>query len=265
MYNSLQLIKRYLHYRFSASSGKGHGIHSPFVFDLITNVLQDKKIYDCYHEIETRRNILLHNQQVIVVTDFGAGSALIKSNKRKVKDIAASSLKSKKYAQLLFRVVKHYCPETILELGTSFGITTAYLAFGNLNAKIITCEGSPAIAKLARQGFEQLHLQNIELVEGDFEQTLPAVLSDLKSIGLAFVDGNHRKQPTLRYFAQLAGLSTPLTILIFDDIHWSLEMEEAWQEIKLDPRVTLTVDLFYFGIVFFNPGIKIKQDFIIRF
>ena len=207
----------------------------------------------------------MKDTQVINVEDLGAGSAVIKSNKRRVCDIARSSLRSKKNSQLLFRVVNHFQPQTILELGTSFGITTAYLASGNSNARIFTCEGAGSVANLARQGFHELGLKNIELVEGDFAQALPSVLSKLTTVDLAFIDGNHRKQPTLEYFAQLVNLSTKSTILIFDDIHWSREMEEAWAVIKQDPKVTLTIDLFFTGLVFFDPAFRTPQHFTIRF
>ena len=265
MYSSFQLAKKYLHYYITASNGKGHGIHSPFVFDFIIKVLNDKKKYDCYHLIEKRRAALLTDATIIEVEDFGAGSAVIKTNKRVVKDIARSSLKPKKFSQLLFRMVQYYQPEIIVELGTSFGITSAYLAAGNNNAKVFTCEGAKNIAAIAKQTFSNLHQENIELTEGDFTQTLPPLLAQLKNIDLAFVDGNHRKQPTLDYFTKLLNVSSSSTILIFDDIHWSAEMEAAWTEIQQHPAVTLTIDLFFIGIVCVNTDIKVKQHFTIRF
>ena len=265
MYNSLHLAKKYLQYYFSASNGKGHGIHSPFVFDFIKNVLRDKKEYDHYNVIETGRQKLLHQSAEIEVEDFGAGSGIIKTNKRRVSDIAGSSLKPKKYAQLLYRIVKYYKPEIIIELGTSFGITTAYLAAGNDNGKVYTIEGSAAIAGIAEKTFNRTGLKNIELTKGDINDTLPALLKKIKTIDLAFIDGNHRKKPTLDYFTQFINCSTQSSILIFDDIHWSREMEEAWSAIKLNPKVTLTVDLFFIGLVFLNPDIKNKQHFSIRF
>ena len=246
-------------------------MHSPFVFDFIKNVLKDKKKYDCYNKIETIRKELLSNNQIIEVEDFGAGSAIIKTNKRIVKDIAASSLKPKKYAQLLFRMVQYYKPsagsggQTILELGTSFGITTSYLASGNTAAAIYTCEGAAAIAAIAKNNFETLSLKNIHLTEGDFTQTLPGLLSQLKQIDFAFVDGNHRKEPTIEYFDKLLEYSTSSTILVFDDIHWSKEMEEAWALIRQHPAVTLSIDLFFIGIVFFNQDFKVARQFSIRF
>ena len=265
MYNSFQLTKKFFHYYLTASNGKGHGIHSPFVFEFITNILNDKKQYDCYDKIEVRRKILRKDPQEITVEDFGAGSAVIKANKRKVAAIAASSLKPKKFAQLLFRMVNYYRPQTIVELGTSFGITTAYLASANAGAKIFTFEGATAIAGIAQQNFNELGLKNIELVTGDFTQTLPSALSRLNEVDLAFIDGNHRKVHTLDYFYQLTNHSSPSTILVFDDIHWSKEMEEAWEQVKHAPGVTLTIDLFFTGIVFFNTDIKIPQHFRIRF
>ena len=179
--------------------------------------------------------------------------------------MATSSLLPRKYAQLLFRLVKNYQPQHIVELGTSFGITTAYLAAGNPGAKLITCEGVPSIATIAGKGFGELGLTNIELVEGDFAATLSPVLARLKNVDLAFIDGNHRKVSTLSYFHQLLQYSTSSTILVFDDIHWSKEMEEAWALIRQEPSVTLTIDLFFTGIVFFDGGIKIPQHFVLRF
>ncbi len=265
MFSKFQLAKKYLHYYFTASNGKGHGIHSPFVFDFITNVLNDKKKYDCYKKIENRRKELLHDTTVIEVEDFGAGSSVIKTNQRVVGDIAQSSLKPKKFSQLLFRIVNYYKPTTILELGTSFGITTAYLAAGNTNATVFTCEGANNIASIAQQTFEKLQLKNITVTKGDFENTLPFLLTQIKNIDIAFVDGNHRKVPTLNYFNQLLEISNPQTLLIFDDIHWSAEMEEAWMQIQQHPQVTLTIDLFFIGIVIINPAIKVAQHFKIKF
>ena len=265
MYSAFQLVKKYFKYYLSASNGKGHGIHSPFVFDFIINVLNDKKHYPDYDLIEARRQVLRNDETVIDVEDFGAGSAVIKTNKRVVKDIARSSLKPKKYAQLLYRIVKYYKPENIVEIGSSFGVTTAYLASANPKTKIFSAEGATAIAGIATQTFDILQLKNVELHKGDFKNSLPEILSKINFTGLAFVDGNHRKEATLQYFEALLKHSTIDTILIFDDIHWSEGMEAAWQQIKAHKAVTLSIDLFFIGIVFFNTRFKEKQDFVIRF
>ena len=235
------------------------------MFDFIQHVLNDKKVYPCYPVIEAKRKELLSNETEIEVEDFGAGSSVIKTKQRVVKDIAASSLKPKKYAQLLFRMAQYYKPETILELGTSFGISTAYLASAGNEPDVHTCEGASSIAAIAKQNFNELGLGNIHLTEGDFAGTLPPLLSQLDKIDLAFIDGNHRKEPTLEYFTKLLNHSTPSTIFIFDDIHWSAGMEAAWEEIKKHPAVTLTIDLFFIGIVILSADFNHKQHFSIRF
>lgn len=264
MYSRFQLAKKYLNYYLHASNSKGHSVHSPFVFDFIKNVLNDKRKYADYKKIEARRKELLNDTANIDVEDFGAGSGIIKTRKRQVKKVAASSLKPGKYAQLLYRMVKYYQPQNIVELGTSFGITTSYLAAGS-HATVYTLEAASSIAAIANQGFPKLGIKNIELIEGSFDKTLPGLLSRIPHPGLVFIDGNHRKLPTLDYFYQLINKSTSSTILVFDDIHWSREMEDAWSAIKADPAVTLTIDLFFIGIVLLRKDFKVKQHFLIRF
>ncbi|MEO6220031.1 MAG: class I SAM-dependent methyltransferase [Ginsengibacter sp.] len=265
MYSGFQLAKKFVHYYLTAKNGKGHGIHSPFVFDFVKNVLKDKKNYECYNIIEPLRKKLLNDNTIIAIEDFGAGSAIIPTNERKVSVIAKSSLKNKKFAQLLFRIAKYYQAETIVELGTSLGITTCYLASANGHSKVFTLEGSKAIGEIAKANFEKLNLYNISFIQDSFERSLPEILNKTKDIDLIFVDGNHRKKATLGYFAEALKKSTPSSIFIFDDIHWSEEMEGAWKIIKAHPSVTLTIDLFFIGIVFFNPDFKVKLDFIIRY
>ncbi len=265
MYSSFQLAKKFLQYYSNAKNGKGHGIHSPFIFDFVTHVLNDKKKYECYKKIEPLRQKLLNDNSIIEVEDFGAGSAVVPFKERKVNAIAKSSLKNKKFARLLFRIVRYYKPENILELGTSFGITTCYLACGNRNANVHTLEGSKEIAKIAQRNFESLALKNINLIEGNFDVTFKERLAKLKTVDLAFIDGNHRKEATISYFLSLLKKSSVDSVFIFDDIHWSGEMEEAWMQIKNNNAVKLTIDLFFIGIVFFNPDFIAKQHFAIRF
>jgi predicted O-methyltransferase YrrM len=265
MYSKRILLQKYLHYYFTASNGKGHGIHSPFVFDFVQNVLNDKRQFYTYTTIEYLRGILLNNQTTLHVEDLGAGSTVSKTQTRTVASIAKHAAKNKKLAQLLFRVAHFYQPSTILELGTSLGISAAYLASACPNAKLYSIEGSPEIAQLANANFRWLGLKNIYSNTGNFDAVLPTILQKTNRIDLAFIDGNHRKAPTLNYFHQLLSVTNPFSILIFDDIHWSQEMEEAWDIIKKHEQVTLTIDLFFIGLVFFRKDFKVKQDFVIRF
>lgn len=265
MYSPFQLALKYFQYYLNASNGKGHGVHSPFVFEFIAKVMNDKRHFYAYDKIEDLRSDLLLDKRMLIIEDFGAGSTVSKSNERKVKDIARSAVKQKKLGQLLFRMVDFYHLNTIVELGTSLGITTSYLASGNALGKAYTFEGANEIANIARENFLDLELNNIKLIEGNFDETLPLQLEQINSIDLAFVDGNHRKQPTIRYFEQLLEKANKNSIFIFDDIHWSNEMEEAWKYIQQHSSVTLTIDLFFIGIVFFRNEQKVQQHFSIRF
>ncbi len=265
MYSKLQLAFKYIQYWLRSSNGKGHGIHSPFVFDFVTNVLNDKRSFYCYNAIESLRKELSQNNETLTVEDFGAGSRVEHYQQRKISSIAASSVKPKKFSQLLFRMINHYQPLTILELGTSLGITTSYLASAKADAKVTTMEGAKAVANIAQHNFNKLHLQNIELITGNFDDVLPDILQKKSIVDFAFVDGNHRKEPTLSYFKQLLVKANEYSIFIFDDIHWSKDMDAAWSEIKACDAVTLSIDLFFIGIVFFRKENKEKQHFIIRF
>ncbi len=240
-------------------------MHSPFVFDFILNVLNNGKEYTPPASIEAIRNELLQNKTVLDIEDLGAGSRIHASKKKSVAQLAGAALKPKKYAQLLFRLVKHYGPRTIIELGTSLGVTTSYLAAAHPSTQVITIEGSEAIAEIAKDNFQKLQLSNIQSLQGNFDVVLPSVIHQLSSIDLAYVDGNHRYQPTLHYFEQLLEKTNNHSILVFDDIHWSEEMERAWEEIKAHPAVQYTIDIFFLGFVFFRKEFKVKQHFTIRF
>ncbi|MBK5273022.1 MAG: SAM-dependent methyltransferase, partial [Bacteroidia bacterium] len=160
MYSRTLLGLKYLRYYLTASNGKGHGIHSPFIFHFINNVLNDKNYYLEFDLIEDTRRELLKDQTDLFVEDFGAGSSLSKTNKRTIASIARNAAKHKKYSRLLFRIVKEYKPNTILELGTSLGISTSYLAAGLPSANVITIEGASEAANIARINFKKLQLQN---------------------------------------------------------------------------------------------------------
>jgi predicted O-methyltransferase YrrM len=265
VYSSFQLAKKYIHYYLTAHNGKGHGMHSPFVFEMITRVLNDRSREPVYKELEGLRTSLLRDPTEIVVQDYGAGSRLGATKTRKISSIAKAALKPPKFAELLYRIVKYYQPETILELGTSLGITTSYLAKANPEAKIITIEGSDAIAGVARANFEKLGIGNIRQVKGNFDEVLPHALCELSPVGLAYVDGNHLYAPTINYFHQILEHTANDSILIFDDIHWSREMEQAWRHIQRHHTVTTTIDLFFIGIVLIRNEFKERQHFTIRF
>lgn len=265
MYSPLQLTVKYLKHWITSSNGKGHGMHSPFVFEFITKILNDKTVYPEYEKVEALRSQLLKDDTVLNVEDFGAGSGIDKKNRRAISSIAKNAAKPKKFGQLLFRMVKYYQPATILELGTSLGITTSYLSLAQPEARLITMEGSKEIAEAAKRNFRNLEIRNPEIIEGNFDHTLSSVVRGLSTVDFAFIDGNHRKEPTERYFKQLLAKTNNDSILVFDDIHWSSEMEAAWETIKNNAAVTCSIDLFFIGIVLFRKEFKEKQHFTIKF
>jgi predicted O-methyltransferase YrrM len=265
MYGPLTLAFKYLRYLFTAANGKGHGVHSPFVFEFITRVLNDKRHFYAFDAIEKIRTQLLSNHNSITIQDFGAGSRVAKTNTRKISDVAKSSLKPAKYSQLLFRMIDYYAPKQIIELGTSLGITTSYLASAKTDAQVTTFEGSATIAQIARQNHGSLGLTNIFLQEGNFDEELPKWLLNHTKVDFAFIDGNHLYKPTLAYFEALLEVIEDHSILVFDDIHWSREMEQAWNEISGHKSVTLSIDLFFIGIVFFRKEFAQKQQISIKF
>lgn len=239
-----------------------HVVHSPFVFKLLTEVIQDKTNYSEYIEVEKLRENLLQDSTIINVTDLGAGSQSLRTNKRTVRDIAKKSAKPKKYAQLLFRLVKYFQSKNILELGTSLGISTLYLSKADNESIVTTIEGCSEIANKAKENFAKMNAKNIKQIVGNFDEVLSSNLNS--KLDFVFIDGNHRKQPTLNYFEMILKHSQSKTVFVFDDIHWSKEMQEAWQEIKKHPQVTVTIDLFFIGIVFIHPE-QAKEHFVIRF
>ena len=249
---------------FLIASTNQHGIHSPFVYDLVTKCFNsdNKKLTQQFNQIQKYQQSLLDNEQTINVTDFGAGSRVFNSNTRKISAIAKNAGISNKRAKLLIKIIRYFNPENILEIGTSLGIGTACLSLGNPSSKITTLEGCPKTAKIAKEYFKKFKLNNINLEIGDFKSTLPKTLKN-KKYDLIYFDGNHQKDATIHYFEQCLTTSHNDSVFIFDDIHWSKGMEEAWNYIRNHNKVTVSIDTFQWGIVFFRKE-QPKEHFIIR-
>lgn len=270
MYTKFQFAKNYFSYVFRSLNGKGHGIHSPFVFDFVQNVLNDHREFYSFEKIEQLRKKLLRDGRLVQIRDFGAGSLVMPERQRPVKEIAKYSAVSPRFGKLLFRIAHYYRAGKMIELGTSLGISSAYLASSSENCRLWTIEGDPGIAEIAASNFKDFALTNIELVCGSFDEKLPETIDQLTENGkigieLAFIDGNHRKDAVLKYFDHLMHNMSDSSVIILDDIHWSQGMKEAWMTIKKDERVLLTIDLFYFGLVFIRKEFIHKQDFVIYF
>ncbi|MCV2483792.1 class I SAM-dependent methyltransferase [Flavobacterium sp. SH_e] len=254
-------IKSYL--KFLWNSKNEHAVHSPFVFNLLTKCFYDKKAKPEYAILKKYRKSLLENKNFIEVTDFGAGSRVFKTNRRQISKIAQTAGISPKRAELLFRVTKYFRPENILEIGTSLGLATSALALGNPKAKVVTIEGCPNTANVAQNYLAQFDCNNVENVISEFESFLISENIQATNYNLMYFDGNHSKKATLAYFELLLPTVDNDSVWIFDDIHWSEDMEEAWEIIKSNPNVKVTIDTFQWGFVFFRREQK-KEHFIIR-
>lgn len=260
--NITQRVKSYLKYRWTCKTHQR--IHSPFVFQLLKDVFYQNTLdHSNIRSIENRRQELLKTGDTIQVTDLGAGQW--KTSERKISDIANNSLKRKIYAQLIYRITHHFQPKVTLELGTSLGITTSYIGQGYRDGKVVTIEGCPNIAQIAQKTFQTTQTQNIDAFVGGFDQVLPEVFKKYTSLDIVFIDGNHAYAPTIQYFNDTLKYAHNDTVFIFDDIHWSEEMERAWKDIQAHPLVTTTIDIYEMGIVFIRKEQKVKEHFTIKY
>ena len=258
---------KYLSFYLKAKNERS--LLSPFVYQLYTLVIQANQEYYAFSELENLRQELISDRTQLQITDFGAGSKHFTSNstnKKSISEITRYSSLTPKKAQLLFKLVDYFKPKTILELGTSLGISTLFMALAadNAETQIITFEGCPQIAEKAKENFEELEQENIEIIIGNIDKTLPKSLPSFPLLDFVFLDANHRYEPTLNYFNQILEKCHEDTILILDDIHWSEEMEKAWKEIIKNEKVTLSIDLFQVGLIFLRKE-ESKQHFELKF
>lgn len=258
------MIRSYIKHYLRA--GNAHSIHSPFVYDLYTKAICSNDSGRAeFRGIEALRKQLVKNTDEIEIIDLGAGSRRTKSNRRKISDIARNAEKPARFGELFYRLSRYFKPQTILELGTSLGLTTAYFARAAPDSQVITMEGCPETARLASRNFEELGVGTVEVVVGNIDHTLPKWLqTQHKTVDLVFFDANHRLEPTLRYFEEVLPYADESSVFIFDDIYWSKEMTQAWERIKAHPEVRVTVDLFWMGLVFFRKE-QAKENFVLRF
>lgn len=263
-------IKSYV--KFLWHSKNEHAVHSPFVFNLITKCFYDREKKPDpsdseqakqYQVLKEYRKSLLENKSTIEVTDFGVGSTVFKSNTRQVSMIAKKAGISPKRAELLFRIATYFQPATVLEIGTSLGLATVALALGNKKSKVTTLEGCPNTMSIAKNQLQKFNINNVELVRTEFSSYFSTSNFQPLTFNLIFFDGNHSKKATLDYFELLLPTISNDSLWIFDDIHWSLEMEQAWEIIKTHPKVTVTMDTFQWGLVFFRKE-QPKEHFVIR-
>lgn len=257
----------YAEYWWKASYKNGFGVHSPFLFQFIEEVLEDERYFYAYQDVENIRKDLLTWNQSIEFFEVGALSHWAKKkSERQIADITKYSSVNPKYGQLLFRLTNFFQPQTIVEFGTSVGISSMYLAAGAPEAQLLTYDFNESLVRIANSNFRSLKLTNARAETALFEEKLTKLPTMFDKIDFLMLDGNHRKEPTILYYEFLKPLFKNNSVVVLDDIHWSQGMEEAWDFIRQQPEVSLSIDLFQFGILFFkNEFLGHKQHFVVKF
>ena len=239
-----------------------HSLHAPFIYDLYKKVIKKKYKEDrAYKSIEQVRKGFLDSEKSITIHDFGSGSN--NASDRKISKIAQYGISRKSFSQLFDSLINYLEATEIIELGTSLGVNTLYLANGE-HRNVTTFEGAPALCAIAQAVFDGNGKTNIKIVEGDINTTLPDYLERITKVDLAFIDANHKYQPTLQYFDWLLKKAHDKTCFVFDDIHRNKEMEAAWRKLNESYEVALSIDLYQVGLVFINPELR-KQSYTLKF
>lgn len=245
--------------QFYLRAGTIYNVQSKFMFDFVVNVLDDRDRFYAFAKVEQQRQLLLKTALTIDVVDHGAGSHHLKGNQRSVKSIARNSLSPRAKSEILFKIVNYYDILRTLELGTSLGISSAYLAIANIKNTVYTLEGDHNILTIAKKVHLKLALKNIKCYEGRFDQNIAEVLEEMKRVDLAFIDGHHSEKPTIAYYEQILPYCHEGSIIILDDIHWSASMYNAWANISGRKEVTLAIELMDIGVVFLDPKLSKQQ------
>ena len=257
-----QFIADYLKHRLTAKSR--HGTHSPFVYKLVDEVIYDFSAKKVYEEVEEQRKKLSNDDTLLSDTELAAGSKRQIKRQKRVSDLSKNTSRKVNLGQLIYRLAKNHGGQKIIELGTSLGLTTAYFAKANPTATVVTIDYDSETAKIAYQNFIELELTNIELQVGNINELLQKELENTSRLDFVYIASNYTKQAALNYFNLCLPKADEDTLLIFEAMYWNKGMKEAWEEIKLHPQVTVTIDLFWIGLVYFRKG-QVKEHFKIKF
>ena len=260
--SSFYQIAKFLEYKLNAVGR--YSLQAPFIFDFYERVINGERQPHIFDEIESYRKKLLKDDKLITIEDFGAGSKVSKSGKRSVRNLARTGLSSRRFSEMLFRLSGFIGAMNIVELGTSFGINTLYLAKSNPKATVTTFEGCSESAKIAMGIFKRANQFNIDLIQGNIDLTLDDFLKHADKVDLVYFDANHQFDPTLRYYRQFLPLVHSDTVFVVDDIYWSKPMTKAWKKLVRQPDVTLSIDIFDAGLLFFNKDFY-KEHYVLEF
>ncbi|MCW3786037.1 O-methyltransferase [Plebeiibacterium sediminum] len=255
--------KAYINYRRKAKYKKGHRIHPPFAFDIVRHDFYENDSYYHFDLINKIRKDLLEDRRKVDVNDLGAGSKKFSNKLRRISSLVKYNATPRMQGELISRLIARFKPQNIIELGTSLGLGTLYLAMPNSRASVFTVEGCSNIAAVAENTFKKAQATNIRLLNDSFENALPKLLSEMDQVDMVYFDGNHSYDATISYFNMCLAKASDSALFIFDDIHWSKGMEQAWNEIIDNNKVSVSFDLFRFGIAIINKDV-LKQHYIVK-
>ncbi len=255
-------IKSYLRYLKKARYWRGHGVHPPFAYEIIRNLFFADEQYYLFETIEEIRKELLKSKETVTVKDYGAGSLVDNKTERKLSVITKHHATTKKQGELMTRLTVFFKPQNIIELGTSLGIGTLYMALVNSKSKVYTIEGSENLAKQAQKNFDKVKARNVESRVGEFNNELPEVLNLLENVDMVYFDGHHDYDATIKYFNTCLPYANKSAVFIFDDIHWSEGMTKAWNKIVENNNVSISFELFDLGIAIINRKVE-KQHYVV--
>ncbi len=248
--------------KFLGHSTNQYGIHSPFIYQFLIKCLYKPLSKTQLNALKVNRKHVLNNTEVIEINDFGKGSQQFTTSQRHVNEMARKAGMSLHKAKLMNKIVGYFQTKAILELGTSVGLGSIAMATNHENITIDTIEACTNTCSTAKSHFNYLKLEHINVINSSFEQFFDQNLNP-KPYDLIYLDGHHDKTATLQYFDNLEPYIHKDTIMIVDDIYWSKDMQQAWQELQKNQKVKVSIDLYFWGILFFKSGLS-KQDFKIR-
>jgi predicted O-methyltransferase YrrM len=258
----VKIALRYLNYFLNAVDE--HSLHSPYIYNFYSKIIKPDQDGQEFVQYKNIRKELIHDFRTLKIRDLGAGSSTNNHPYKKIKEIVKNSTTPPKQSRLFYRIIHHFQFKNIIELGSSVGINTLYMAAANKNAQIFTLEGCPHTASIANEVFSRFKSLNIHLIQGNIDTVLPNLVKKLPAIDFVYFDANHTYDATINYFDICLSKVHENTIFVFDDIHWSKGMEKAWYTIKNHEKVSLTIDLFDSGMAIFKP-LYVKQHYVLSY
>ncbi len=251
---NLYPVGAYLRHLLTARSTAGHGVHSPYIYDFLTKVVRNKTDVKIVSQVESLRRNMLSDKRSIMVTDLGAGSVTRAGGERRVAEIARTAALPAKEAGLLSRIVRSKEQGIILELGTSLGISTLALALAAPERRVITVEGCPVLAAIARENLLKYGAANAEVLAMEFSAAIESLRNEGLSVSFAFIDGNHRGTALDEYVSKIAAMGDNM-IIVADDIRLTKEMFRAWRSVAASGIATVSMETLRLGILFIKHGI----------